>query len=161
MDSAIVQTRFGSITLVADEQGLAQIILPDITQSRQTTDEKITGQYPVLHAAARQITEYIEGRRFTFDLPLSLTGTQFQLQVWRIIKNIPYGQTLSYKDIARKLGDPKKARAVGGAANANPLPLVIPCHRVIGADGSLTGFAGGLGLKQKLLQLEQKYAIKR
>lgn len=158
MAAATVQTRFGPITLMSDDQGLTQIVLPDIAQSRQITDGKITEKYPVLQAAARQITEYTEGRRFTFDLQLSLSGTTFQKQVWGIIKNIPYGQTLSYGDIARKMGNLNKSRAVGGAANANPLPLVIPCHRVIGSDGNLTGFAGGLRLKEKLLQMEQELA---
>ena len=157
MGSATVLTVFGPLTLLADKQGLARIILPDTAQPRQTTGENRAEKHPVLQTAARQIIEYTEERRCTFDLPLSLSGTKFQKQVWEIIKNIPYGQTLSYGDIARKLGDRNKARAVGGAANANPLPLMIPCHRVIGSDGSLTGFAGGLDLKEKLLLLEKSF----
>ena len=160
MASTTVQTRFGTITLMADNQGLAQITLPGVTEPRQTENNEIT-KHPVLQSAAQQINEYTEGHRSVFDLPLHPLGTEFQQQVWEIIKNIPYGRTLSYGDIARKLGDLNKARAVGGAANANPLPLVIPCHRVIGADGSLTGFAGGLGLKEKLLRMEWESIKKR
>jgi methylated-DNA-[protein]-cysteine S-methyltransferase len=161
MDFTTVATPLGIFTLIADDQGLAQITLPGVTGPRQTENNEITSKHPVLQSGARQITEYTNGQRSVFDLPLHPHGTEFQQQVWEIIKNIPYGRTLSYGEIARKLGDHKKARAVGGAANANPLPLVIPCHRVIGSNGSLTGFAGGLNLKEKLLQLEQKYAKKR
>ncbi len=156
-NSITVQTGIGPITLMANEQGLTQIILPGAAQSSQTKGEKIKGEHSVLQTAAQQIKEYTEGKRFTFDLPLSPDGTEFQKRVWRIIKNIPYGQTLSYGEIARKLGDHNKARAVGGAANANPLSLVVPCHRVVGSDGSLTGYAGGLDLKQKLLQFEKSF----
>ncbi|HFQ91147.1 MAG TPA: methylated-DNA--[protein]-cysteine S-methyltransferase, partial [Desulfobulbus sp.] len=101
-----------------------------------------------------QIDEYLDGSRKSFQLPLSLHGTAFQLSVWRLLAQIPFGTTRSYGGLARQLGGVGKARAVGRAAHANPLPLVIPCHRLVGADGSLTGFAGGLALKKKLLRHE-------
>ena len=104
--------------------------------------------------AARQLDEYFSGRRQVFDLPLAPAGTRFQLAVWRVLQAIPYGRTTSYGQLARDLGNANGARAVGLANGSNPLPVVIPCHRVIGADGSLTGFGGGLDIKRALLRLE-------
>jgi methylated-DNA-[protein]-cysteine S-methyltransferase len=102
-----------------------------------------------------QLDEYYAGTRRTFDLPLAPRGTPFQLRVWSALREIPYGVTWSYLDIARKLGDVKATRAVGAANGRNPLPIVVPCHRVIGADGSLTGFGGGLPIKRWLLSHER------
>jgi methylated-DNA-[protein]-cysteine S-methyltransferase len=107
-------------------------------------------------AATQQLREYFAGRREDFDLPLVLHGTPFQLSVWRNLQKIPYGQTISYLDLAREIGNPKAVRAVGLANGSNPIPIIIPCHRVIGSDGSLTGFGGGLPTKQKLLALESR-----
>ena len=107
--------------------------------------------------AISQLEEYFSGTRKSFDLPLEINGTEFQLKVWKALCNIPYGETRSYKDIAEKIGNPKAVRAVGGANNKNKLMIVVPCHRVIGADGSLTGYAGGIEVKKKLLELEKKY----
>ncbi len=104
--------------------------------------------------AVRQLKEYFGGKRRTFDIPLDLRGTAFQKKVWRALTGIPHGKTATYGAIAGKVGKPGAARAVGGANNANPAPIVVPCHRVIGSDGSLTGFGGGLGLKRTLLELE-------
>lgn len=106
-------------------------------------------------AAARQVAEYLVGRRRRFDLPLRPLGSEFQRRVWRALAEIPYGETWSYGQLARRLGDPAAARAVGQANNHNPLPLVLPCHRVIGGDGQLVGFGGGLPAKRWLLALEQ------
>ena len=108
----------------------------------------------MLLQAAEQLTEYFAGDRKCFDLPLQPEGTLFQRQVWQALAEIPYGETRSYRDIAARIGRPKAVRAVGGANGRNPLSIIIPCHRVIGADGSLTGFAGGTTVKQQLLQLE-------
>jgi methylated-DNA-[protein]-cysteine S-methyltransferase len=105
-------------------------------------------------AAIRQLAEYSEGRRRNFELDLDLHGTPFQLQVWQALRAIPYARTLSYGELAAHIGQPTASRAVGAANHANPLPIVIPCHRVIGADGSLTGFGGGLAIKSRLLQFE-------
>lgn len=106
--------------------------------------------------AFRQITEYLSGKRQKFDLPLKITGTDFQKKVYSALLDIPYGETASYGEIAARTGNPKAARAVGGACNKNPLLLVVPCHRVVGASGSLTGFAAGIETKQKLLALEKR-----
>ena len=102
-----------------------------------------------------QLKEYFSGIRKSFDLPLEMNGTEFQLKVWNELCNIPYGETRSYKDIAEKIGNPKAVRAVGGANNKNKLMIIVPCHRVIGANGSLTGYAGGIDVKKILLELEQ------
>jgi len=105
--------------------------------------------------AAEQLEEYFAGKRRKFDLPLDPQGTQFQRLVWNALLKIPYGETRSYKQIAQMVGNPKACRAVGMANNKNPIWIVIPCHRVIGADGSLTGYGGGLEMKQRLLELEK------
>lgn len=113
---------------------------------------------PILLLALEQLDEYFKGTRRTFNLPLKIEGTDFQKTVWENLKNIPYGTTLSYAELAARSGNPKAARAVGQASNANPFAIVIPCHRIIGADGSLVGYASGLGRKQKLLAMEKSYA---
>lgn len=105
----------------------------------------------------RQLDEFFAGRRRSFDFPFRLQGTEFQQKVWAALREIPYGETRSYKDIAVAIGHPKAFRAVGMANNANPIFIAIPCHRVIGANGSLVGYGGGLAMKKALLELEQKY----
>lgn len=107
----------------------------------------------------RELDEYFQGRRKTFDIPCHTHGTAFQEKVWAALREIPYGETRSYRDIAEAIGHPKAYRAVGMANNANPLFIIIPCHRVIGADGSLTGYGGGLPMKKALLMLEKKHGI--
>jgi methylated-DNA-[protein]-cysteine S-methyltransferase len=111
-------------------------------------------------AAALQLTEYFAGSRRTFSLPLAPAGTRFQLAVWQALQSIPYGETRSYGELARRLGCASAARAVGMANGSNPLPVLIPCHRVIGADGTLTGFGGGLPIKRALLRLEDAAAVR-
>lgn len=108
----------------------------------------------ILNRAQVQLKEYFSGKRFSFDLPLEPKGTEFQKQVWQQLLKIPYGQHISYGEQAKRLGRPKAARAVGGANGKNPIGIIIPCHRVIGASGHLTGFAGGLDIKTQLLSLE-------
>lgn len=108
--------------------------------------------------AAAQLREYFAGKRTAFDLPLAPRGTDFQLAVWNALQRIPYGQTRSYRDVALTIGKPAAIRAVGAANGANPLPIVVPCHRVIGANGSLTGYAGGMEAKRLLLDLESRAA---
>ena len=105
---------------------------------------------------AAQLAEYFRGERRSFDLPLSPRGTEFQQEVWRALQRIPYGETRSYSDIAREIGRPAAVRAVGAANGANPIPVVIPCHRVVGSNGSLTGFGGGIDTKRWLLALESR-----
>jgi methylated-DNA-[protein]-cysteine S-methyltransferase len=110
---------------------------------------------PLLDRAEQQLSEYFTGERTTFDLPLASEGSEFQKKVWAELQRIPYGETASYGDIARRLGyEPVISRAVGAANGANPIPIIVPCHRVIGSDGSLTGYAGGLERKKTLLDLE-------
>ncbi len=109
---------------------------------------------PLLMEAASQLRAYFEGRRRDFNLPLDPAGTEFQKRVWAELRKIPFGETRSYSEIARALGSPNYVRAVGAANGANPIPIVIPCHRVIGADGDLVGYGGGLELKRRLLEIE-------
>ncbi len=109
---------------------------------------------PFLTAVFKQLDEYFSGKRQTFDLPLVLQGTEFQVQVWKLLQHIPYGKTLSYTQMAKIYGNPKTIRAVAAANGANPILIVIPCHRVIGSNGDLVGYAGGMTAKRQLLQLE-------
>lgn len=111
----------------------------------------------LLSMATIQLDEYFQGKRTVFSLPFKLTGTPFQLAVWKELQNIPYGKTISYKEIAQKINKPKAYRAVGMANNKNPLPIIIPCHRVIGSNRKLIGYAGGLKLKNYLLELEKSH----
>jgi len=110
---------------------------------------------PLIKKAAQQFGEYFDGKRKSFNLPLILRGTDFQIKVWNALQKIPYGKTISYGELAAIIGNPKASRAVGMANNRNPIPIIVPCHRVIGHDGSLTGYAGGLELKRLLLELEK------
>jgi methylated-DNA-[protein]-cysteine S-methyltransferase len=142
----IIQTPIGDLYIVASEAGI-QMIYWD----RQKVPMQDTA---VLLKASRQLQEYFRGERKVFDLPLDIQGTEFQKRVWRQLQLIPYGETCSYKDIARKLNDNNASRAVGTANGKNPVSIVIPCHRVIASDGSLGGYSGGLDIKQKLLGLE-------
>jgi len=112
---------------------------------------------PLIKKAARQFGEYFDGKRKSFNLPLCLRGTDFQIKVWNALQRIPYGKTISYGELAAIIGNPKASRAVGMANNRNPIPIIVPCHRVIGHDGSLTGYAGGLKLKRLLLELEKNF----
>lgn len=116
-----------------------------------------TAETPFIQKAATQLTEYFDGRRRTFDLPLALHGTDFQMSVWKALQAIPSGETRSYKDVAAMLGSPQASRAVGMANNRNPIVIMVPCHRVIGQDGSMSGYVGGLPAKKYLLELEKRY----
>ncbi len=112
--------------------------------------------HPLLREAERQLREYFTGRRTEFDLPLAPEGTAFQKRAWKALRRIPFGETRSYADQAKRIGSPKACRAVGAANGRNPISIVVPCHRVIGSDGSLTGFAGGENVKRTLLELEKR-----
>lgn len=107
--------------------------------------------------AYKELNEYFEGKRKRFDLPVKFDGTEFQMKVWKALAEIPYGETISYSELADRIGNTKAARAVGGANNKNPIMIVIPCHRVIGANGSLVGYAGGIEVKKRLIELEKEY----
>ena len=152
---AAIDTPVGSLTLVAGDAGLAAVLWENDDPDRVPLGTlRRNASHPVLADAARQLREYFGGRRRGFDLPLDPSGTPFQQAVWRALRTIPYGQTRSYAQIARQIGRPSAARAVGAANGRNPVSIVVPCHRVIGAGGKLTGFAGGLKIKAQLLALE-------
>lgn len=140
-----------SLYLIATETHLINIQFTQPQKALLQTTE-------LLSMATIQLDEYFhQGKRTIFSLPFKLTGTPFQLAVWKELQNIPYGQTTSYKEIAQKINKPKAYRAVGMANNKNPLPIIIPCHRVIGSNGKLIGYAGGLKLKNYLLELEKSH----
>jgi methylated-DNA-[protein]-cysteine S-methyltransferase len=143
----------GELLLVAGPRGLTNIVYPNDRGSHVPLQQWKEGG-SVCHAAAQQLKEYFGGIRNTFDLPLDPHGTPFQQRVWRALLAIPYGETISYGELARRIGRPTSQRAVGAANGQNPLPIVVPCHRVIGSNGSLTGYGGGLPIKQHLLELE-------
>ena len=144
----------GTITLQANEHGLLGVWF-----EIQTTQPEELGQFsendPILSKAIKQLEEYFSGDRREFDLPISAVGTEFQQQVWKALTTIPYGETWSYQDLANAIGNPKAVRAVGLANGKNPVSVIVPCHRVIGKNGKLTGYAGGVERKAKLLKLEQ------
>ena len=153
--SRTVASPMGKLMLVASESGLAAILWENDDPDRVRLGSIIEGRgHPVLIAAERQLAEYFAGERKRFDLPLDFNGTEFQKQVWSALLTIPFGETRSYAEIARMIGRPAACRAVGAANGKNPISIVAPCHRVIGANGTLTGFAGGLRAKEYLLQLE-------
>ena len=142
------------LLLAADDSGLRLVEFHTPRHPMSRTTEWTQGDHPFLHTARTQLGEYFAGTRTSFELPLSPQGTPFQKDVWHALADIPYGQTISYAQLATRVGKPTAMRAVGAANGRNPLPIVLPCHRVIGADGSLTGFGGGLPTKQFLLELE-------
>jgi len=148
-----LQSPIGPLLVAGDAQGLHLVFFLNghrpKTPHRNWTEDK----RPFREVTA-QLKAYFEGKLRDFDLPLVLKGTDFQLQVWRRLQKIPYGETTSYGAIARELGAPEAARAVGLANGSNPIPIIVPCHRVIGSNGDLTGFGGGLPLKKRLLELE-------
>ena len=138
---------FGTVHIVSDGSAITRLY---------TGAAEETVSCAVIDTCIRQLDEYIAGSRREFDLPAAPKGTDFQRSVWAALRTIPCGQTRTYGEIAAQLGRPKAARAVGGACNKNPILLLIPCHRVVGSDGSLTGFAAGLEVKQQLLELERE-----
>lgn len=125
---------------------------------RPDTGEAVKKETPVIKEAFRQLSDYFDGELKEFDLPLKLAGTPFQLKIWEALQTIPFGETRSYGEIAKQTGNAKASRAVGMANHNNPIAIVVPCHRVIGANGSLTGYGGGLPIKQQLLELENHYS---
>ena len=150
-------TPIGTLRLVGDERHLERVELPNAAARAPdpTWREKQSALPAALRDARRQLGEYFDGHRRDFDLPLAPDGTAFQHRVWEHLRRIPYGETLSYGALARRIGKPTASRAVGAANGKNPLAIVVPCHRVIGADGTLTGYGGGLPVKEALLALER------
>ena len=148
-----LETPIGDLLLAGDKDGLALIGFPEGAMRHEPESDWIFNEKPFGEARV-QLTAYFAGERKSFDLNLKPTGTEFQLQVLDELQKIPYGETVSYGDIASRIGRPKAVRAVGAANGRNPIPIIIPCHRVIGASGHLTGFGGGLPAKEALLRLE-------
>ena len=151
METCIINTSLGYAKIIGDIDGISSVTILD-------SEEKVTDIIPeVLEDCAIQLKEYFEGARKVFSLKLNPQGTDFQKQVWKQLEQIPYGKSISYLELSKQLGDVKAIRAVANANGKNPLWIVIPCHRVIGSDGSLTGYAGGLHRKQWLLNHESPY----
>lgn len=154
-------TPIGELRLVASDRGLRAVLLPGESPTRvRDVDPAVDApDHPVLHAAVVQLAEYFAGRRTEFDVPLDPVGSAFQLQVWAVLRSIPFGSTMSYGEQARRLGDPHKARAVGAANGRNPISIIVPCHRVVATNGSLTGYAGGIDTKAWLLDHERNVVV--
>jgi len=149
----------GELRLIAGDNGLRAILWGAEDAERIASiddDELVEGTTPVLDEAISQLEEYFAGTRREFDLPLDPAGTEFQQSAWMVLRTIPYGTTISYGQQAEQLGDPNKARAVGAANGKNPLSIVVPCHRVVGSNGHLTGFAAGIDVKSWLLDHERQ-----
>lgn len=159
----------GTIVIQANETAITGIYTDNIknTETKHESDTQavpcqavqkpIVQETVLIEKAYEELMEYFSGKRQTFDLPLHVEGTEFQMQVWKALQEIPYGETCSYKEIAIKTGRPKACRAVGGACHSNPILIMIPCHRVIGTNGSMTGFGGGIPVKEQLLKLESTH----
>ena len=154
----IIPSPVGELRLVASERGLAAILWHKERTGRYHLPLPLTEDHnnPILVETERQLSEYFAGTRRQFALQLNVSGTEFQRKVWAALLTIPFGETRSYSQIAHQIGNPAAVRAVGAANGRNPLAIITPCHRVIGAGGQLTGFAGGLGVKQHLLQFENQ-----
>ncbi len=158
MNYTYLETPIGTLLIAGDEEAVRRIEFPKNGKPAAPQPSwRLSPRGPV-GEAARQLREYFAGKRQRFDLPLAPEGTAFQRGVWRRLREIPYGQTISYGELAKRVGNPKASRAVGAANGQNPIPIVIPCHRVIGANGKLTGFGGGLPVKEALLRLESGQA---
>lgn len=153
---AYMDSPVGKLLLAGNEEGLKCVGFPSGKGAVKPDKHWIPRDEP-FREVIRQLQAYFAGTLREFDLPLAPEGTPFQLAVWSALRRIPYGGTVSYGEIARSIGKPKAMRAVGGANGRNPIPIIVPCHRVIGCDGSLTGFGGGLTVKQKLLDLERRH----
>jgi len=151
---AYLETPVGTMLIAGDTDAVLQIIFPSRGKAAKAELGWVESQRGPVGEAVRQLREYFAGERTGFELPLAPRGTEFQRSVWRQLQKIPYGETISYGELARRVGNPKASRAVGSANGANPLPIVIPCHRVIAGNGTLGGFGGGLPTKQTLLALE-------
>lgn len=148
----------GTLKLVANETALVAVLWENENPKRVRLAELVEqADHPVLLETQKQLTEYFAGKRQQFDLPLDFAGTEFQHKVWQALLTIPFGETRSYRDIAEQIGNVKAVRAVGAANGKNPISIIAPCHRVVGASGKLVGFAGGLDNKEILLKIEQNH----
>ena len=159
MNYAYLDTPVGTLLIAGDAAAVLRIEFPVGGKAAKAEAGWMESPQGPVGEAARQLREYFAGTRTDFDLPLAPRGTEFQRSVWRQLQEIPYGATISYGELARRVGNPQASRAVGSANGKNPLPIVIPCHRVIAGNGTLGGFGGGLPTKQTLLALEQATSI--
>jgi O-6-methylguanine DNA methyltransferase len=154
MNAYYYETKIGKISIIENGSAITHINFHgEIPKGTNIIETQLIKQ------AAKELQEYFDGKRKIFNVPLEPKGTEFQQKVWNALKEIPYGETCSYKKIAEKIGNIKASRAVGMANNKNPIPIIIPCHRVIGANGKLVGYAGGLGVKEILLEIENKRTV--
>ncbi len=155
-----IESPVGKLKLVASANALVAVLWPREAPNRIRLDAAaLAPQQAILLETERQLAEYFSGARTEFDLPLQPVGSEFQKKVWRALREIPFGQTRSYLDLATAIGSSKAARAVGAANSKNPLSIIVPCHRVVGSNGSLTGFAGGVETKAALLALEARSSV--
>lgn len=161
----------GSITIARTNKGICSITFGESTKTLMSLrlwsqrwlqqDELLRGEDPLLDSVKEELQQYFEGKRTEFSVPLDLHGTPFQKIVWQQLLKIPYGETRSYKEIAMAIDTPKAVRAIGGANHNNPISIIVPCHRVIGSNGALVGYGGGLTIKEQLLELEQQNRIQK
>ena len=156
MNYSYMETPIGTLLIAGDDRAIHKIYFPKNGKAEKPEADWVESSRGPIAAAVRQLKEYFAGKRADFDLPLAPDGTEFQHAVWNQLQEIPYGETISYGELAKRVGNPKASRAVGAANGQNPIPIVIPCHRVIGSNGKLTGFGGGLPTKERLLALEAK-----
>jgi len=157
--SSTVNSPVGPLRIIASDNGVRAVLWPtDQPRRVPLADVERNDEHPVLVAASQQLEEYFAGERQDFDLPLDPAGTDFQQSAWMALRSIPYGSTVSYGEQAAQMGDKRKARAVGAANGRNPISIIVPCHRVVGSNGSLTGFAGGIETKDWLLTHERRIA---
>jgi methylated-DNA-[protein]-cysteine S-methyltransferase len=149
------QSPLGTLLLMGRKGIIEKVYFPN-GKKKAALDDKCVEDKLAFSEAATQLDEYFQGKRKNFELALNPEGTDFQQQVWKELQRVGYGETACYQEIAERIGNPRACRAVGMANGKNPIPIIIPCHRIIGKDGSLTGFGGGLKIKKQLLELEQK-----
>jgi methylated-DNA-[protein]-cysteine S-methyltransferase len=159
MNYCYADSPIGALLIAGDHEAIHLIAFPKNGKPCRPGEGWTESAGGALTEAVRQLREYFAGRRTEFDLPLAPEGTAFQRKVWRKLQEIPYGETISYGELARRVGNPKASRAVGSANGKNQIPIVIPCHRVIAGDGGLGGFGGGLPVKEKLLKLESTRSL--
>jgi methylated-DNA-[protein]-cysteine S-methyltransferase len=151
----VVDSPVGKLYLAATETGLTHVLFVEGMDRKPKRAEGSAPAERILCTTEQQLSEYFARKRKEFDVQLAPAGTEFQLATWRALRDIPFGETISYGELARRMNRPRAVRAVGAANGANPISIIVPCHRVIGADGTLTGYGGGLRIKKRLLELEQ------
>ena len=157
-----VASPVGELTLIATDAGLSALLWPNDDPKRVRVGDLIAApEHPILVRAELELRAYFAGERTSFTVPLDAAGTEFQKKAWAALLTIPYGETRSYGELARQIGNPKASRAVGAANGRNPISIIVPCHRAIASDGALTGFAGGLETKRHLLALEARGRVRQ